>query len=62
MRGISGVCWRTNLVSLKVFEESETTEDVILAAFDYVLGLKQKVHIVNASWGTHTPGSSDSLS
>jgi len=51
--GISGVCWRISLVSLKVFEESETTEDVILAAFDYILGMKQKAHIVNASWGTH---------
>ena len=51
--GISGVCWRTSLLSLKVFEESETTEEIILAAFDYVLRMKQQPHIINASWGTH---------
>jgi len=52
--GIAGVCWNTNILSLKVFDQSETPIEVILEAFDYLLGLEQTVPIINASWGGRT--------
>jgi len=52
--GICGVNWRTAILTLKVFEQSETTDDVIVAAFDYVLGMKRNVAVINASWGGTT--------
>ncbi len=51
--GVSGVCWRINIMPLKVFQERETTDEVIVAAFDYVLG--QEVNVINASWGGTIP-------
>jgi subtilisin family serine protease len=49
--GISGVSWNSQIMTLKVFEERETSDEIILAAFDYLLGLDQKIHVINASWG-----------
>lgn len=49
--GVTGVCWNVSLMILKVFEERETSIEVILGAFDYILGLDRKVHVINASWG-----------
>ncbi|MBN1902095.1 S8 family serine peptidase [Candidatus Sumerlaeota bacterium] len=49
--GVSGVCWNVRILPLKVFEGSQTTVEVILGAFDYILGMQGKIHIINASWG-----------
>jgi hypothetical protein len=49
--GVSGVCWNVKLLILKVFEERESPMEVVLGAFDYLLSLDCKVHVINASWG-----------
>lgn len=50
--GVCGVNWRTAILTLKVFETGETSDDIIVAAFDYLLGMEQKVAVINASWGS----------
>ena len=53
--GICGVNWNVSLLTIKTFEGREATDEQILPAFDYILGLGQKVHVINASWGGSTP-------
>lgn len=53
--GVCGVNWRVSLLTVKVFEGRNASDEQILKAFDYILGLGQKVHVINASWGGTTP-------
>ena len=61
--GICGVCWDVSILTVKVFEDRETGEELILSGFDYILGLEQKPHAINASWGgaVYSPALRDAI-
>jgi subtilisin family serine protease len=52
-RGVTGVCWNVQLMSLKFLQNGGYTDDAI-AAIDYATAMKQRgvnLRAINASWG-----------